>query len=137
MADSVARRRLAMLLLAIFAGAALLLAGVGIYSVMSYTVTQRAHEMGIRMALGASRANVLRLILGQSLALTLSGIALGLAGSLAMAGMISSLLFNVKSRDPLTLGLVALGLAVVALLASYLPAHRATRVDPVVSLRYE
>jgi putative ABC transport system permease protein len=137
MADSVARRRLAMLLLAIFAGAALLLAGVGIYGVMSYTVTQRAHEMGIRMALGASRANVLRLILGQSLALTLSGIALGLAGSLAMAGMISSLLFNVKSRDPLTLGLVALGLAVVALLASYLPAHRATRVDPVVSLRYE
>ncbi|PYT30577.1 MAG: ABC transporter permease [Acidobacteria bacterium] len=137
MADSVARRRLAMLLLAIFAGAALVLAGVGIYGVMSYTVTRRAHEMGIRMALGASRANVLRLVLGQSLALTLAGIGLGLAGSLAMAGLISSLLFNVKSRDPLTLALVAVGLALVALLASYLPARRATRVDPVVSLRYE
>jgi putative ABC transport system permease protein len=137
MADSVARRRLAMLLLAIFAGAALVLAAVGIYGVMSYTVTRRAHEMGIRMALGASRANVLRLVLGQSLVLTLAGIGLGLAGSLAMAGLISSLLFNVKSRDPLTLALVAVGLTLVALLASYLPARRATQVDPVVSLRYE
>jgi predicted permease len=137
MADSVARRRLAMLLLAIFAGAALALAAVGIYGVMSYSVQQRAHEMGIRMALGASRANVLQLVLGQCLSLTLVGVALGLAGSLIMAGLISSLLYHVKSRDPVTFALVALVLTVVALMASYLPARRATKVDPVVSLRYE
>jgi putative ABC transport system permease protein len=137
MADSVARRRLAMTLLAIFAGAALLLAAVGIYGVMSYSVTQRAHEMGIRMALGASRATVLRMVLGQSLSLTLAGVAVGLIGALILAGLISSLLFNVPPRDPLTLGLVALALVAIALVASYLPARRATKVDPVVSLRYE
>src|SRR5438445_13241350 len=137
MADSVSRRRLAMLLLAIFAGAELVLAAVGIYGVMSYSVTQRAHEMGIRMALGASRASVLGLVLGQSLSLTLAGVAVGLAGSLILAGLLSSLLFNVPARDPLTFVLVAFGLTAVALVASYLPARRATRVDPVVSLRYE
>jgi len=137
MADSVARRRFAMVLLAIFAGSALLLAAIGIYGVMSYSVTQRSHEMGIRLALGASRASVLRLILGHSLSLALMGVALGLAGSLVMAGLISSLLFNVKSRDPVTFTLVALALTLVALAASYLPARRATQVDPVVSLRYE
>jgi predicted permease len=137
MADSVARRRLAMLLLAIFAGAALVLAAVGVYGVMSYTVTERAHEMGIRLALGASRANVLRLVMGQSFSLALAGVAVGLAGSLAFAGLISNQLFNVKSRDPLTFTLVALILTLVALVASYLPARRATKVDPVVSLRYE
>jgi predicted permease len=137
MADSVARRRLAMLLLAIFAVSALVLAAVGIYGVMSYSVTQRSNEIGIRMALGASRGSVLRLVLGQSLRLTLFGVALGLAGSLIMAGVISSLLFNVKPRDPLTFTLVALVLTFVALVASYLPAYRATKVDPMISLRYE
>jgi putative ABC transport system permease protein len=137
MADSVSRRRLAMLLLAIFAVTALVLAAVGIYGVMSYSVTQRSNEIGIRMALGASRGSVLRLVLRQSLSLTLIGVALGLAGSLIMAGLISSLLFNVKSRDPLTFTLVALVLTLVALVASYLPAYRATKVDPVISLRYE
>jgi len=123
--------------LAIFAGSALLLAAIGIYGVMSYSVTQRSHEMGIRLALGASRASVLRLILGHSLSLALMGVALGLAGSLVMAGLISSLLFNVKSRDPVTFTLVALALTLVALAASYLPARRATQAEPVVSLRYE
>ncbi|HXA06436.1 MAG TPA: ABC transporter permease [Bryobacteraceae bacterium] len=137
MADSVARRRLAMLLLAIFAVAALMLAAVGIYGVMSYSVTERAHEMGIRLALGASRASVLRLVLGQSLSLTLAGIGLGLAGSLVVSGLMSSLLFDVKSRDPLTFAAVAAVLTLVALTASYLPARRATKVDPMVSLRYE
>jgi len=137
MADSVARRRFAMLLLALFAVVALVLAAVGIYGVMSFSVTQRAHEMGIRLALGASRGSVFRLILGQSLSLTLAGVALGLAGSLVMAGLISSLLFNVKPRDPLTFSLVAVLLSLVALMASYLPARKATKVDPVVSLRYE
>jgi putative ABC transport system permease protein len=137
MADSMARRRLAMLLLALFAVVALVLAAVGIYGVMSFSVTQRAHEMGIRLALGASRASVFRLVLGQSLWLALAGVALGLAGSLVMAGLISSLLFNVKPRDPLTFSLVAMLLTLVALIASYLPARKATKVDPVVSLRYE
>ncbi|HVP45371.1 MAG TPA: ABC transporter permease [Bryobacteraceae bacterium] len=137
MADAVARRRLAMLLLALFAVVALVLAAVGIYGVMSFSVTQRAQEMGIRLALGASRASVFRLVLGQSLSLTLAGGALGLAGSLVMAGLISSLLFNVKPRDPLTFSLVAMLLTLVALIASYLPARKATKVDPVVSLRYE
>jgi putative ABC transport system permease protein len=93
--------------------------------------------MGIRLALGASRASVLRLVLGQSLSLTLGGIVLGLAGSLILSGLISSLLFDVKSRDPLTFATVAAVLTLVALIASYLPARRATKVDPVVSLRYE
>jgi putative ABC transport system permease protein len=126
-----------MTLLAIFAGAALVLAVVGIYGVMSYSVTQRAHEMGIRMALGASRASVLRLVLGQSLSLALAGIALGLAGSLIMANLMASLLFQVPPRDPLTFALVALVLTASALLASYLPARKATQVDPMISLRCE
>jgi putative ABC transport system permease protein len=137
MADSVARRRLAMMLLAIFAGAALILAVVGIYGVMSYSVSQRAHEMGIRMALGASRASVLRLVLGQSLSLALAGVVVGLAGSLMMANLMASLLFQVPPRDPLTFALVALVLTASALLASYLPARRATQVDPMISLRCE
>jgi putative ABC transport system permease protein len=93
--------------------------------------------MGIRMALGASRAGVLRMVLGQSLSLTLIGIALGLAGSMIMGGLMSSLLFDVKSRDPLTFVTVAAVLTLVATIACYLPARRATKVDPVVSLRYE
>jgi predicted permease len=126
MADSVARRRLAMVLLAIFAGAALVLAAVGIYGVMSYVVTQRAHEMGIRMALGASRTNVLRLVLSQSLSLALAGVGLGLVGSTVVAGLLSGLLFKVPPRDPVTFVLVALVLTAVAVVASYLPARRAT-----------
>ena len=137
MSESVARRRLSMVLLAIFAVAALLLAAVGIYGVMSYTVAQRAHEMGIRMALGARSANIVWLVLGQSLWLTAAGLGIGLAGSLLLTRLLSSLLFNVKATDPFTYLFVALFLAVVAQLASFLPAYRATTIDPVEALRQE
>ena len=126
-----------MLLLAIFAGIALILAAVGIYGVISYMVTHRVHEMGIRMALGASPASVLRLVLSQSLSLIVSGILLGLAGSLALNRLIASLLFDVRSTDPTTFGLVSGFLTLIALLASLFPAARATGVDPMVVLRYE
>jgi len=135
--ESMARRRLSMVLLAIFAGVALALAAVGIYGIMSYTVAQRLHEVGIRMALGAQSADVVRLVLGQSLWLTLSGILAGLVGSLLLTNFLSSLLFNVKATDPATFGLVALILTFVALLASFVPAYRATNVDPVNALRQE
>ena len=137
MSESIARRRLAMLFLSIFAGAALALAVVGIYGITSYSVAQRSQEMGVRMALGASRSTILRLVLGQSLLLTAIGVALGLAGSLVLTHLMSSLLFNVTSTDPVTFALVALVLAFAAILAAYIPGWRATRVDPMVALRYE
>jgi putative ABC transport system permease protein len=135
--ESMARRRLSMFLLAIFAGAALLLAAVGIYGIMSYTVAQRAHEVGIRMALGARSLDVVRLVLGQSLWLALAGVGAGLVGSLLLTNFLSSLLFNVKATDPATFSLVALILMLVALFASFVPAYRATTVDPVNALRQE
>jgi putative ABC transport system permease protein len=137
MAESVARRRLSMFLLAIFAGVALLLAAVGIYGVMSYTVAQRAHEMGIRMALGARGKNILWLVLGQSLWLTGAGLLIGLAGSLLLTRLLATLLFDVKASDPFTYLFVALFLAAVAQVASFLPAWRATTIDPVTALRQE
>ena len=137
MAESVARRRLSMFLLAIFAGVALLLAAVGIYGVMSYAVAQRAHEMGIRMALGARSGNILWLVLGQSLRLTGLGLAIGLAGSLLLTRLLGSLLFHVKASDPVTYVMVAVFLAAVAQIASFLPAWRATGIDPVTALRQE
>lgn len=137
MSESMARRRLSMFLLAIFAGLALLLAAVGIYGIMSYSVAQRAHEVGIRMALGARGVDVVRLVLGQSLWLTLGGIFAGLAGSLLLTGFLSSLLFGVKTTDPATFLTVALLLGVVGLVASFVPAWRATIVDPVHALREE
>ena len=137
MSESMARRRLSMLLLAVFAGLALALAAVGIYGIMSYSVAQRAHEVGIRMALGAGSMDVVRMVLGQSLGLTLAGILVGLLGSLALTNFLSSLLFNVKATDAATFLLVALLLAVVALVASFVPAYRATTVDPVDALRQE
>jgi predicted permease len=137
MSESMARRRLSMSLLAIFAGVALALAAVGIYGIMSYSVAQRAHEVGIRMALGAGRFDVVRMVLGQSLGLTLAGILAGLVGSLALTNLLSSLLFNVKATDAATFVLVAAILAVVALVASFVPAYRATTVDPVNALRQE
>jgi putative ABC transport system permease protein len=126
-----------MFLLAIFAGVALALAAVGIYGIMSYSVAQRAHEVGIRMALGAKSTDVVRMVLGQSLGLTLAGILVGLLGSLALTNFLSSLLFNVKATDATTFLLVALILAVVAVVASFVPAYRATTVDPVNALRQE
>ena len=134
---SVSDRRLTMLLLTTFASVALFLAMIGIYSVMSYVVTQNTREIGIRMALGAQGRDVLKLVVGQGLMLILLGIMLGLMASLALTRLIRSLLFGVAATDPLTFVYVSLFLAVVALLACYLPARRATRVDPMVALRYE
>jgi putative ABC transport system permease protein len=109
------------------------LARVGLYSVISYSVTQHSHELGVRMALGAQRGDVLRLVIGQGMILTVIGVAIGPAGALALTRFLSSLLFGVRARDPATFLAVALVLAGVALAASYIPARRATRVDPIGS----
>src|SRR6516225_5550156 len=137
LSESLAPRRFNMLLLGIFAGIALTLATVGIYGVMAFSVTQRTHEIGIRMALGAERGNVLRLIVRQGLRLTLFGVVLGVAGAWALASFLASFQFGVAPRDPATFVLVSLALVAVSILACYIPARRATRVDPMVALRYE
>jgi predicted permease len=124
-------------LVGLFAGLALLLAAVGIYGVMAYLVAQRTHEIGIRMALGAHRSDVLRLFVGRGLKLTLIGVAVGNAGALGLTRFLSSLLYEVKPTDQLTFIAVSLILTTVALLASYVPSRRATKVDPTVALRYE
>jgi putative ABC transport system permease protein len=137
LSGSVAQQRFNMLLLAAFAGLALFLAAVGIYGVLSYAVKRRLQEIGIRMALGAARGDVLRMILGQGLRLAFMGVCLGLVASMGLTRFIASQLFEVKASDPLTLTGVSLLLVVVALAACYLPARRATKVEPTVALRYE
>jgi len=123
--------------LAGFAGLAVLLAGVGIYGVMAYAVSQRTREMGVRMALGAGQGNVLRMILNQGLRLAAMGVVLGLAASFGLTRLMSGLLFGVKPSDPETFVFVTAALLMVALAACWIPAWRATRVDPVIALRYE
>jgi putative ABC transport system permease protein len=135
--DSISPRRFSAVLVGIFAALALLLAAIGIYGVMSYSVSQRRQEIGLRIALGAQRTKVRGMILGQTLKLTLIGVGLGLTGALVLARFLASLLFGIGSYDPVTLLGVALLLVGVALAASYIPARRAMRVDPVVSLRHE
>ena len=134
---SVGTRRFALMILILFAGLALVLAVSGIYSVISYSVTQRTQEIGIRMALGARGGDVLRLVLGQFMRLTVIGVALGLVAAYVLTRLMTSLLFGVTPTDITTFVLVSIGLSLVALIACLIPARRATRVDPLVALRYE
>jgi putative ABC transport system permease protein len=137
MAVSLAQQRFSMLLLALFAALALILAAVGIYGLMAYSVSQRTHEIGVRLAIGAQRRDVLRLVLRDGAKLTLLGIVIGIMAALALTRLMASLLFEVTPTDPATFAAVTILLAVVAFAACYLPARRATRVDPMVALRYD
>ena len=133
--EAIARQRFSMLLLGIFAALALVFAAVGIYGVMSYSVAQRTHEIGIRMALGARRADVLKMTVNQGLKLVSIGMMLGLAVAFVLTRVLASLLFGISSTDPITFLGISLVLLAVAILASYLPALRATKVDPIIALR--
>ena len=135
--DSLSSRRFSMVLLSTFSGLALVLAALGIYGVISYGVIQRTHELGIRMALGAQRSDVLKLVLRQAMMVVLVGVGIGLLGSWALTRLMKSLLFNVSVTDPLTFGGIAVLMILIALLACLIPASRATKVDPLVALRYE
>jgi predicted permease len=135
--ETVASQRFAMILLAIFAGLALMLSAVGVYGVISYLVSERTREIGVRIALGAQRSDVFRLILGDGARLAVFGVAIGLAASLGLTRLLTKMLFGVRATDPLTLAVVIVVLTGVAFLACYIPARRAVRVDPMIALRYE
>jgi putative ABC transport system permease protein len=137
MAESLSPERFSATLLTIFAVLALTLASIGVYGVVSYAAMQRTHEIGVRLALGAQRGDVMRLVLGHGARLAVIGMVLGVVGSLAASRLLSSLLFGVSAKDPITLVIVSSVLAAVALLACYLPARRAMKVDPLEALRYE
>lgn len=134
---AMAQPELRAVLLAAFAGIALVLAAVGIYGVMAFIVAQRTHEIGIRLALGAEPRAVLRMVLGQGMVLTIIGIGIGVAGATAVARLLSGLLYGVSAVDPVTFVSLSVFLGAIALLAIYLPARRATRVDPIVALRHQ
>jgi ABC-type antimicrobial peptide transport system permease subunit len=134
---SLNRRRFDLLLLASFAVLALILAGVGLYGLISFLAAQRTREIGIRMALGGSRIDVLKMIIGQGMTLALAGIAIGLVASLALTRLMESLLFHISKTDPVTFAGITFLLSVVPLVACYIPARRATKLDPMMTLRYE
>jgi ABC-type antimicrobial peptide transport system permease subunit len=135
LADSMAQRRFNMLLLGVFAGLALVLAAVGIYGVIAYNVTQRTHEMGIRIALGARGADILRLVFANAMVTTLTGIVIGLAAAFALTRLLQSLLYQVTATDPFVFATIPVLLLVVAVVATYIPARRAMKVDPITALR--
>jgi len=135
--DSLGDNRLRAIMVGTFAGLAVLLAAIGVYGVISYSVAQRTHEIGVRAALGASHWDQLRLVLKTGMALTASGLAIGVLGALALTNLLASLLFGVSPRDPATLLMVSGLLGAIAAAACYIPAHRAARVDPLVALRHE
>ena len=135
--ESITQPRFNLFLLGLFGTVAMLLSAAGIYGVTAYTVTQRTHELGIRLALGAQVGDVLKMILGQGMAVIGVGLVLGLASAFALMRLLRTLLFGVGENDPLTFAAITLVLLLVALLACYIPARRATKVDPLVALRYE
>jgi putative ABC transport system permease protein len=135
--DSVSTPHITLVLLGLFSGLALILAAIGIYGVISYSVQQRTHEIGIRMALGAQRSDVLRLVVGQGIKLAAIGVVMGIAAALSLMRLMTTLLFGVGANDPITFAAAAVILFLVALAACYIPASRAIAVDPMVALRYE